>query len=90
MENSSFRNASPNVYDFINFDILNYGEILSFLTPEIRKNVRYLEKLLKKKESLIIGAKFIETCLNEGLLPKFTEIFLSRYFSYIIFNFSAP
>ena len=58
-----FRNASPNVYDFIDFNILNYGEVLSFLTPEIRKNVRYLEKLLKKKESLEIGEKFIEKCV---------------------------
>ena len=74
-----FRNASPNVYEFIDFNILNYGEVLSFLTPEIRKNVRYLEKLLKKKESLEIGEKFVETCLSEGLLPKLTEIYIYVY-----------
>ena len=68
------RNASPNVYDFIDFSALNYGEILSFITPEIRKTVRSLEKLFKKKESLIIGGKFLQRCLQEGLLPKFTEI----------------
>ena len=67
------RNASPSVFDFIDFTSLNYGEVLSFITPELRKIVRLLEKLLKKKESLIIGEKFIQVCLQEGLLPKFTE-----------------
>ena len=67
------RNASQNLYDFIDFSALNYGEILSFITPESRKKVRLLEKLLKKQESLNIGEKFIQSCLREGLLPKFTE-----------------
>ena len=74
MEIGSFRNASPNVLDLIDFNILSYGEVLRFITPEIRNNLRVKEKLLKKKESLIIGEKFLKTCLNEGLLPKFTEI----------------
>ena len=79
-------NASPLVYDFIDFSALNYGEILSFITPEIRKTVRSLEKLFKKKESLIIGGKFLQRCLQEGLLPKFTEIYIYIYF----LNHSVP
>ena len=71
---SVVRNTSPNVYSLIDFNILSYGEVLSFITPELKIILRKLEKLLKKKESLIIGAKFIKTCLKEGLLPKFTEI----------------
>ena len=38
MENV-FRNASPNVLNFIDFNNLNYGEVLSFLTPETRKKM---------------------------------------------------
>ena len=49
MEIGSFRNASPNVLELIDFNILTYGEVLSFITPEIRKNLRNIEKLLKKK-----------------------------------------
>ena len=67
------RNALPSVFDFIDFTSLNYGEVLSFITPETRKIARHLEKLLKKKESLIIGEKFLQICLREGLLPKFTN-----------------
>ena len=73
MENSHFRNASPNVLDLLDFNILSYGEVLSFITPENRKLLRNLEKLLKKNESLKIGEKFLKTCYNEGLLPKFTN-----------------
>ena len=63
MEISSFRNASPNVLELIDFNILSYGEVLRFITPEIRNNLRVKEKLLKKKESLIIGKKFLKTSL---------------------------
>ena len=62
------RNASPNVFNFIDFNNLNYGEVLSFLTPEIRKATRYLEKILKKKESLSFGAKFLETFIQMCIL----------------------
>ena len=58
---SVVRNASPNLYSLIDFNILSYGEVLSFITPELKIILRKLEKLLKKKESLIIGAKFIIT-----------------------------
>ena len=81
MEIGSFRNASPNVLELIDFNILSYGEVLRFITPEIRNNLRVKEKLLKKKESLIIGEKFLKTCLNEGLLPKFTEIIKNKHIS---------
>ena len=52
----------------------NFGQLLSLLSNENKKKFRRLEKL---KENFIknkFGIIFNKTCLNEGLLPKYTNL----------------
>ena len=70
------RNASQFLVSFneCNYNELSIGQLLRFITPDRRNLVRKIEKLNKKDVSLKYGVIYCETCIKEGLLPKFTNI----------------
>ena len=47
---------------------------LNQLPPEKKSLTRKLERLQKQQINCSLGVKFLETCINEGLLPNFTDI----------------
>ena len=54
----------------------NLGVLLSNLSPETRSKVRYLEKLDRKIVNSSYAVKFNLTCINENLLPKYSDIYI--------------
>ena len=53
---------------------VNFGQLLFRLNNQDRSLVRNLEKLYRKQIQSSYGVVFNETCLNENLLPKYTDI----------------
>ena len=62
-----------------------FGETLSQLEPEIRKIVRRIEQNQKKITNAHYAVVFDKKCLEEGLLPNFTNIYIYIYI-YIYIN----
>ena len=75
------RNASQyfSVFNRCNFEQLTFGQLLSFISPDQKILIRNIEKLNKKNVCLKYGVKFCELCIKEGLLPKFTNIYIYIY-----------
>ena len=53
---------------------LNFGSLLNLLPTDVRSLTRKAEKCAKKVINRSYGVVFIETCLNENLLPSFIDI----------------
>ena len=65
------------------YRLLNIGQLLFLLpNPELKQKVRILEKLNKRFINAKIGIIFNGTCLNEGLFPAYTNIYIYIYSSY--------
>ena len=68
-----------------NHDELNLGQILFMLPTERKINIRKLEKphnvFINNKYAII----FNETCIKEGLLPKYTNIVVYSIYSIYIY-----
>ena len=55
---------------------MNFGELI-YLQPEnIKQRVRKIENLEKKLANARIAILFNKTCLNENILPIFTNIYI--------------
>ena len=54
----------------------NLGSLIHNLAPEVRKNVRDLEKVSIKLCKTKCSKLFNSTCLKENILPKFTNIYI--------------
>ena len=52
----------------------NFGNLLFSLSPEERTLIRKLEKQLYKLNAAETAVIFNSTCINEGLLPKYTNL----------------
>ena len=50
---------------------LNFGQLLFHLPSEEKRIVRKIEKVLYKKNAADTAIIFNNTCLKEGLLPKY-------------------
>ena len=59
-----------------NHDELNLGQILFMLPTEIKIKIRKLEKAHNVFINNKYGIIFNETCIKEGLLPKYTDIYI--------------
>ena len=57
-----------------NHDELNLGQILFMLLMEIKNKIRKLEKAHNVFINNKYGIIFNETCIKEGLLPKYTNL----------------
>ena len=68
------RNASQN---FIN---LNIGQLLNLLDNVNKNYVRKLKKLNKSFVNNKYGISFNKICVNEGLLPNYTNIYIYIFF----------
>ena len=55
------------------------GVLLNSLNPENKSRVRYLERLDRKIVNCSYAVKFNKTCINENLLPKYTDIYIYIY-----------
>ena len=53
---------------------ITFGYLLSRLNDPVRSNVRKLEKLMIKEVHSTYGVKFNKTCIEEDLLPSYTDI----------------
>ena len=51
----------------------NYGILLNKIPYELKRKFRYLEKICKKVNNLEWSIVFNETCLNEGIMPKYSK-----------------
>ena len=52
---------------------MNFGELIFNFPYNIRSKIRYLEKL-EKLVKANIAILFNRTCINENILPNFTDI----------------
>ena len=71
-----------------NHDELNLGQILFMFTTKIKNKTRKLEKAHKVFIKNKYGIIFNETCIKEGLLPKYTNIYMYIYIQSIDLSFS--
>ena len=55
-------------------NIINFGNLLLSLPAEEKTLIRKLEKQLYKLNAAETAVTFNNTCVNEGLLPKYTHI----------------
>ena len=55
-----------------NHDELNLGQLLFMLSTEIKNRIRKFEKAYNVFINNKYGMIFNETCIKEGLLPKYT------------------
>ena len=62
-----------------NHNELNLGQILFMLPTEIKIKIRKLEKAHNVFINNKYGIIFNETCIKEGLLPKYTNISIYIY-----------
>ena len=62
--------------------MLSFGILLSQLTPQAKALTRKLEREEKKLVNCTSGVSFLKTCINENLLPKFTDIYIYIYIIY--------
>ena len=64
------RNASQNLIN------LNIGQLLNLLDNVYKNYVRKLEKLNKSFVNNKHGISFNKICINEGLLPNYTNLYI--------------
>ena len=64
---------------------MNFGEVIFNFPCNIRSKISYLEKLEKKLVKANIAILFNRTCINENILPKFTDIYIAIYISIYIY-----
>ena len=67
-----------------NHDELNSGQILFMLPSEIKNKIRKLEKAHNVSINNKYGIIFKETCIKEGLLPKYIYIYICIYRQQVI------
>ena len=67
-----------------NHDELNLGQILFMLPMELKNKIRKLEKAHYVFINNKCGVIFNETCVKEGLLPKYTNIYIQLIYSILI------
>ena len=60
-------------------ETLNLGELLYSVEIGTRILIRKLEKLIKKCVNLKFNVLFNQVCINEKLLPKYTNIYIYLY-----------
>ena len=60
-------------------EILNLGQLLNLVTNVTKIKIRELEKLHKSLITNAYGIIFNRTCINERLLPNFTNIYIYIY-----------
>ena len=54
---------------------MDFGSLIFNLHPEERSSVRKIEKISKKLISAQFAVIFNNVCLQENLLPKYTDIY---------------
>ena len=64
---------------------LNFGQLLFLLNNEVLKNqIRSIEKINKRIINIKNGIHFNEICIQEGLQPNFTNIYIYIYIYIIV------
>ena len=64
---------------------MNFGNLLFGQPDNIKKSLRNIESIEKKLANTRIATVFNQTCLNEYLLPTFTNIYIYIYlYIYIV------
>ena len=57
-----------------------FGELLARLTTQTRAIVMKLEKVNYRSIQSSFDIKFNKTCINEDILPNYTETYINIYF----------
>ena len=55
---------------------MNFGNLLYIQPENIKRNIRNIETTEKKLANAKIAVIFNNTCLNENLLPRFSNIYI--------------
>ena len=63
---------------------MNFGELLDLQPENIKKQLRKIENLENKLANARVAIVFNKTCLNENLLPTFTNN--NIIYIYILYN----
>ena len=58
---------------------MNFGELLHLHPEYIKKQLRKIENLELKLANARVAIVFNKTCLNENLLPTFTNIYIYSF-----------
>ena len=55
---------------------MNFGELIYLQPDNVKKLLRKIENIEKKLANARVAILFNETCLNENILPNFTNIYI--------------
>ena len=70
----------PHYIFFMDYSVFNFGQLLFLLDNEgLKNNIRNIEKINKRIVHLKSGIHFNEICIQEGLQPNFTNIYIHIY-----------
>ena len=58
---------------------MNIGTLIYNLNYNIKRTIRKLENLNKKKNSIECSIIFNESCLQQNILPNYTNIYIYIY-----------
>ena len=58
---------------------MNFGELIYLQPDNVKKLLRKIENIEKKLANARVAILFNETCLNENILPNFTNIYIYIY-----------
>ena len=75
------KHVCPNVQE--NKYIMAYARLLHQIPEQLRRLYRNFEALRKKQIQNEWSMKFNEICLQEGILPNFTRIYIYTIYIYI-------
>ena len=64
-------------------NMMNFGNFLHQFDPDTRKSIRLIESTDRKTINAELSLLFNETCLNEKILPRYTNIYIYIY-KYIV------
>ena len=60
---------------------MNFGELIYHQPENIKKLIRKIENLENKLANARVAILFNKTCLNENILPKYTNIYIhTKYY----------
>ena len=63
--------------------MMSFGNFLHQFDPDTRKSIRLIESTDRKTINAELSLLFNETCLNEKILPRYTNIYIYIYYIYI-------
>ena len=65
---------------------MNFGELIHDLQTNAKKVIRKIERTERKLQKAKSALVFNETCINEDILPKYTNMYIYIYIYIYIYR----